>query len=61
LVAWLWLQENLSGTQIVGAAVVLIGIILAQTARRSPVPITADLAMETGPIVLPAHDEESNA
>jgi drug/metabolite transporter (DMT)-like permease len=61
IVAWLWLGENLSGSQIIGASVVLAGIILAQTARRSPVPITADLAMETGPIVLPAHDEESNA
>jgi len=60
LVAWLWLQENLSGTQIVGAAVVLIGIILAQTARRSPVPISADLALETGPIILPIVDDEEH-
>ncbi len=53
IVAWLWLQENLDATQIVGAGVVLGGIILAQTARRSQVPIQADLALETGPIVLP--------
>jgi len=57
IVAWLWIGENLSGSQIIGAAVVLSGIIVAQTARRSPVPITADLAMETGPIVLPVIDE----
>jgi len=56
-VAWLWIGENLSGSQIIGAAVVLSGIIVAQTARRSPVPITADLAMETGPIVLPVIDD----
>jgi drug/metabolite transporter (DMT)-like permease len=53
IVAWLWLQENLDATQILGAGVVLGGIILAQTARRSQVPIQADLALETGPIVLP--------
>lgn len=53
LVAWLWLQETLASFQVVGAGVVLAGIILAQTARRSPVPIQADLALETGPIVLP--------
>jgi len=57
IVAWLWIGENLSGSQIIGAAVVLSGITVAQTARRSPVPITADLAMETGPIVLPVIDE----
>jgi len=56
-VAWLWIGENLSGSQIIGAAVVLSGIIVAQTARRSPVPSTADLAMETGPIVLPVIDD----
>jgi len=57
IVAWLWIGENLSSSQIIGAAVVLSGIIVAQTARRSPVPITADLAMETGPIVLPVIDD----
>jgi len=57
IVAWLWIGENLSGSQVIGAAVVLSGIIVAQTARRSPVPITADLAMETGPIVLPVIEE----
>lgn len=57
-VAWLWIQETLSTTQVVGASVVLAGIILAQTARRSPVPIQADLALETGPIVLPELTED---
>jgi drug/metabolite transporter (DMT)-like permease len=33
IVAWLWLNESLSTTQLVGAAVVLAGIGLAQTAR----------------------------
>jgi drug/metabolite transporter (DMT)-like permease len=31
--AWLWLQESLAPVQIAGAAVVLVGIVLAQTAR----------------------------
>jgi len=31
--AWIWLNESLSATQLVGAAVVLCGIGLAQTAR----------------------------
>ena len=31
--AWLWLRESLSATQLAGAAVVLGGIALAQTAR----------------------------
>jgi len=33
IVAWAWLQESLSATQLAGAAVVLAGIGLAQTAR----------------------------
>nr|MDP8911799.1 DMT family transporter [Actinomycetota bacterium] len=33
LVAYLWLAESLSPTQLVGGAVVLAGIVLAQTAR----------------------------
>jgi drug/metabolite transporter (DMT)-like permease len=32
-VAWLWLQESLAPVQIGGAAIVLCGILLAQTAR----------------------------
>jgi drug/metabolite transporter (DMT)-like permease len=48
-VAWLWLGETLNAVQIVGAGVVLVGIILAQTARAGKV-INADLALITGPI-----------
>jgi drug/metabolite transporter (DMT)-like permease len=33
IVAWIWLHESLSGTQLAGAAVVLVAIGLAQTAR----------------------------
>ena len=33
IVAWVWLRESLSAAQLVGAAVVLVGIGLAQTAR----------------------------
>jgi drug/metabolite transporter (DMT)-like permease len=49
VVAWLWLGETLNVVQIVGAGVVLAGIILAQTARAGKV-INADLALITGPI-----------
>ena len=44
LVAWLWLGEELGTLQLVGAAVVLAGIILAQTARANKV-VDADLAL----------------
>jgi drug/metabolite transporter (DMT)-like permease len=37
-VAWLWVEQVLTGWQVAGGAVVLIGIALAQTARRAPVP-----------------------
>ena len=33
VVAWLWLQESLAPVQVAGAAIVLCGILLAQTAR----------------------------
>jgi drug/metabolite transporter (DMT)-like permease len=33
IVAWAWLRETLTGAQLAGAAVVLAGILLAQTAR----------------------------
>jgi drug/metabolite transporter (DMT)-like permease len=36
LVAFLWLDEALSGLQLVGGALVLAGILLAQTAREEP-------------------------
>ena len=53
VVAWWWLNETLNVFQLVGAALVLAGIVVAQTARRTPTPVNADLALETGPIVLP--------
>ena len=48
VVAWLWLGEELDGAQIVGAALVLGGIILAQTARTGRV-VDADLALADHP------------
>lgn len=44
VVAWIWLGEELSVLQLVGAAIVLAGIILAQTSRPARV-IDADLAL----------------
>lgn len=57
--AFLWLMETISSFQSIGAALVLAGIIIAQTARRSPVVVQADLALETGPIILPEREEDS--
>jgi drug/metabolite transporter (DMT)-like permease len=51
--AWLWLQESLNSWQVIGASVVFGGIVIAQTARTSDVVVQADLALETGPIILP--------
>jgi drug/metabolite transporter (DMT)-like permease len=38
IVAWLWLEQVLSAWQVAGGAVVLTGIVLAQTARAVPAP-----------------------
>jgi drug/metabolite transporter (DMT)-like permease len=38
IVAWSWLEQVLSGWQVVGGAVVLTGIVLAQTARTGSAP-----------------------
>jgi drug/metabolite transporter (DMT)-like permease len=38
VVAWLWVEQVLTGWQVAGGAVVLTGIVLAQTARAKPVP-----------------------
>jgi drug/metabolite transporter (DMT)-like permease len=38
IVAWLWAEQVLSGWQVAGGVVVLTGIVLAQTARATPVP-----------------------
>ena len=48
VVAWLWLGEELDGAQIGGAALVLGGIILAQTARTGRV-VDANLALVDHP------------
>jgi len=61
VVAWWWLNETLNAFQLVGATLVLAGIIVAQTARRTPTPVNADLALETGPIVLPDPPSEQSA
>ena len=38
VIAWLWLEQVLTGWQVAGGLVVLTGIVLAQTARATPVP-----------------------
>jgi drug/metabolite transporter (DMT)-like permease len=43
-VAWIWLGEELTPLQLAGAAVVLAGIVLAQTSRQGKV-VDADLAI----------------
>ncbi|MEO5920326.1 MAG: DMT family transporter [Pseudolysinimonas sp.] len=53
LVAWLWLGEQLDLLQIAGAAVVFIGIVLAQTARSTKTVVDADLAIRTGSVRTP--------
>lgn len=58
ITAWLWLGEDLTPLQIAGASIVLVGIVIAQTARSSPVVVQADLALETGPITLPTAPQE---
>ncbi len=45
VIAWIWLGEGLGIVQLIGAAVVLVGIVLAQTARVNKV-IDADLALK---------------
>lgn len=54
MVAWLWLHEVLGPVQIIGIAVVLCGIVLAQTARVNkvlgPDLATQELLLSTGAI-----------
>jgi drug/metabolite transporter (DMT)-like permease len=38
IVAWIWLEQVLTGWQVAGGVVVLTGIVLAQTARSAPAP-----------------------
>jgi len=59
-VAWVWLGEALGPVQIIGASIVLAGIILAQTARASKVVVDADLALDTGPITTITEREDSS-
>ena len=33
IVAWIWLGEELAAVQIIGGLIVLVGVVLAQTAR----------------------------
>ncbi|MFC0678418.1 DMT family transporter [Lysobacter korlensis] len=61
LVAWLWLGEELGTVQLVGAAVVLAGIVLAQTARAGKV-VDADLALDIpGPVAVPRRSDVGGA
>jgi drug/metabolite transporter (DMT)-like permease len=39
VVAWLWVEQVLTGWQVAGGLVVLAGILLAQTARTAPLPV----------------------
>ena len=59
-VAWIWLGEALAVVQIIGAAIVLAGVILAQTARASKTVVDADLALATGPIVTVRSSDDSS-
>jgi drug/metabolite transporter (DMT)-like permease len=45
-IAWIWLGEDLTPVQLVGAGIVLVGIVLAQTSRRNRV-LDADLAFSS--------------
>jgi drug/metabolite transporter (DMT)-like permease len=46
IVAYLWLDETLSGLQVAGGALVLVGIVLAQTARDERARPSAGAARE---------------
>lgn len=47
LFAWVWLGEGLNTVQVIGVSIVLVGIVLAQTARINKV-VDADLAISDG-------------
>jgi len=49
LVAWIWLGEALNWLQLLGGAVVLVGIVLAQTARPGAYA-DPDMAVATGAV-----------
>lgn len=50
-VAWLWLGEGLSAAQLAGVLIVLVGIVLAQTARPKRA-LDADLAFRSKDVTL---------
>ncbi|MBJ7433189.1 MAG: EamA family transporter [Microbacteriaceae bacterium] len=52
LAAWLILGETLNVVQLVGAGIVLIGVVLAQSARDNRA-VQSDLALDTSEISLP--------
>lgn len=57
IVAYLWLDEALSGLQLLGGGIVLFGILLAQTAREDAAPSAhASLHVE---VARPALDERA--
>jgi len=53
LFAWLWLGETLDTIQLLGAGVVLVGIVLAQTARAAKTVVAADLALPPSTASIP--------
>lgn len=53
LVAWLWLGETLVAVQIAGAALVLAGIVIAQTARERRAPRGSPEAVAAEPTEVP--------
>ena len=53
VVAWAWLGETLVAVQIVGAALVLVGIVVAQTARERKRPGPATLPAPELPLEVP--------
>ena len=54
IVAWIWLGETLTTVQVSGAALVLVGIVVAQTARARPPQATQLSAEEDTAEVPPA-------
>ncbi|MEY4313101.1 MAG: hypothetical protein RLZZ319_610 [Actinomycetota bacterium] len=52
LAAWLILGETLNSVQLIGAGIVLVGVVLAQSAREGR-GVEADLALDTSTISIP--------
>jgi len=49
VIAWILLGESLTAVQVIGSATVLVGIVLAETARQEAAPAT-DEGVEAGPL-----------